>query len=214
MQAETYEGWRECGSAPPVPRSIKSLINSHDRQNWFDHVGEHELLSYRQGLCPLNWTGIAGIPIVVAGLGLAAAYAAEAASHDDSATQSSITLLGSPAGNEPSPREGANPGSTGLAGESTQDGAQPPLPPTPRPPEPADRLDAAVNKVDSVPTAEPLPGQAPSGSRPTQSATAPRQSAPPRAAPHQPERPREPRRACPEVPTPLIPRRSSLTPRA
>ena len=36
--------------------------------------------------------------------------------------------------------------------------AQPP-PPTPRPPEPGDRQDAAVNKADSVPVAEPLPGQ-------------------------------------------------------
>ena len=43
MQAETYEGWRRAGSsAPLVPRSIKSLINSHGRQNWFQHVGEHE----------------------------------------------------------------------------------------------------------------------------------------------------------------------------
>ena len=63
----------------------------------------------------MNWTGIAGIPVLVASLGLAAAYAAETAGHDDSSAPSSITLLPS----APVAANGSGDGTATVAGTGT-----------------------------------------------------------------------------------------------
>jgi general secretion pathway protein D len=141
----------------PDSRSGISRIISPGCQYRFAHVTECESASNRQGSCPLNWTGIAGIPVLIASVGLAAACSVAATGNDDSAAEPSITLLSLGTGVTTNPADGTSPlsddGAAGAGG--AQDGGQPP-PPTPRPPEPTGAQNAD-GKTDAVPSAEPLP---------------------------------------------------------
>ncbi|MGC8639340.1 MAG: hypothetical protein ACP5XB_05610 [Isosphaeraceae bacterium] len=127
----------------------------------------------------MNWTGIVGIPVLVASLGLAAAYAAESASEDDSAVRPAITLLSS--ASEPgvtAPRNGLDAGSLAQATDPEPAQNVRPSPAVPGPPE-AGAVKGTASESEPAPVAEPLPSQAPSRStRTQQKSQAPRTTSP------------------------------------